>query len=139
GCSAPPRAGRFGLRNSARPFADNVYRNVAGSEAILKSRPTKSQAVTPSSVDAARIYIMLHGSDTDTSRFWGEAQGAMLEAMRVGNIPNPCGGVVFAGCCWGALTVRTRALYHRDGDPLQSVTPEQSLALTFLAYGGAFV
>ena len=140
GSADQAHATRFGLRNAARPFADNVYRYVAGQEAMLKSRPTQSQAVNPSAVDATQIYIMLHGSDSDTSRFWGEAQGAMLEAMRVGNIPDPCGGVVFAGCCWGALTVRPRALLYRDGDPIQPVTPEQSVALSFLARGArAFV
>ena len=140
GCSASSRGGRFGLRNSARPFADKVYNYVTGQEAMLKSRPTRSQAVTPAAVDASHIYIMLHGSDSDTSRFWGEAAGGMLEAMRVGNIPDPCGGVVFAGCCWGALTVRERALIYRDGDPIQPVTPEQSLALSFLGRGArAFI
>lgn len=83
---------------------------------------------------------MLHGSDTDTSRFWGETQGDMLEAMTVNNVPDPCGAIIFAGCCWGALTVRTRAAVYRAGDPIQVVIPAQSVALSVLAAGAnAFV
>jgi hypothetical protein len=60
--------------------------------------------------------------------------------MHIGNIPDPCAGVVFAGCCWGALTVRTSAYNYRDGDPLASLVAEQSIALSFLAKGArAFV
>jgi beta-lactamase superfamily II metal-dependent hydrolase len=140
GVGVAARARNFGLRNVARPFADTIYGIVAANAPMLKSRPTRAQDVDTSAVDASQIYIMLHGSDVDTSRFWGEAQGSMLEAMRVGTIPDPCGGVVFAGCCWGALTVRTRASLYRAGDPLQAITPEQSVALSFLLRGArAFV
>jgi hypothetical protein len=61
----------------------------------------------------------------------------MLEAMRVANVPEQCGAVVFAGCCWGALTVRTSAVDYRKGDPVQVLTPDQSIALAFLAAGAA--
>jgi hypothetical protein len=107
---------------------------------MLVSHPTRSQEIAPSSVNAILIYLMLHGSDIDASRFWGEVPGGMLEALHVGNIPDPCGGVVFAGCCWGALTVRTSANNYRERDPLPALTPEQSIALSFLARGArAFV
>jgi beta-lactamase superfamily II metal-dependent hydrolase len=131
---------RFGLRNVARPFADKIYKKMMGPEQMLVSHPTRSQAIQSNAVNASLIYFMLHGSDADPSRFWGEVSGGMLEAMYVGNVPNPCGGVVFAGCCWGALTVRTPAHSYRAGDPVQSLTPEQSIALSFLAKGArAFV
>jgi beta-lactamase superfamily II metal-dependent hydrolase len=140
-CSANPRAQRFGVRNHARPFADDVFNNVDGTQAIMVSHPTRSRGLDPAAVDASSIYIMLHGSDTDATRFWGELiTGGTIEAVYVGNIPNPCGGTVLAGCCWGALTVRTPALRYSPGDPVQSLTPEQSIALSFLQRGArAFV
>ncbi|MFC7700869.1 MBL fold metallo-hydrolase [Bradyrhizobium sp. GCM10028915] len=135
-----PSLSRFGLRNFVRPFADNVYTGLPGPETMLTSREVHSEAIVSGSLSAKLIYLMLHGSDTDASRFWGETQGGMLEAMTVGNVPDPCGAVIFAGCCWGALTVRTRASVYRAGDPLQVVTPAQSIALSFLAGGAsAFV
>ncbi|SFQ05389.1 Metallo-beta-lactamase superfamily protein [Bradyrhizobium sp. Ghvi] len=136
---ASPPANRFGLRNFVRPFADQIYSGVLGAEQMLTSEQVHSTAI-PGNLSAKLIYLMLHGSDTDTSRFWGETQGDMLEAMTVNNVPNPCGAIVFAGCCWGALTVRTRAAVYRAGDPIQVVTPAQSVALSFLAAGAnAFV
>ena len=140
-CTANPRAQRFGLRNHARPFADNVFNNVDGTQAIMVSDPTRSKCLDPAAVDASAIYIMLHGSDTDGTRFWGElSTGGTVEAVHVGNIPNPCGGTVLSGCCWGALTVRTPALRYSPDDPIQCLTPEQSIALSFLRRGArAFV
>jgi beta-lactamase superfamily II metal-dependent hydrolase len=137
--ASSPATGRFGLRNFVRPFADQVYSTVAGAQAMLTSEQVHSSAI-PGDLAARHIYIMLHGSDTDTSRFWGETEGDMLEALTVNNVPNPCGAIIFAGCCWGALTVRTRAAAYRAGDPIQVVTPAQSIALSFLAGGAsAFV
>lgn len=131
--------GRFGLRNFVRPFADPIYSSFAGAQAMFTSEQVHSGAI-PGNLAVQHIYLMLHGSDTDTSRFWGETQGDMLEAMTVSNVPNPCGAIIFAGCCWGALTVRTRAAAYRAGDPIQVVTPAQSIALSFLEGGAsAFV
>ncbi|WFU80758.1 MBL fold metallo-hydrolase [Bradyrhizobium sp. CIAT3101] len=136
--SAPP-AGRFGLRNFVRPFAEPIYASLAGAGAMFTSEQVHSSAV-PGDLTLEHIYLMLHGSDTDTSRFWGETAGDMLEAMTVNNVPKQCGAIIFAGCCWGALTVRTRAAAYRAGDPIQVVTPAQSIALSFLEAGAsAFV
>jgi hypothetical protein len=129
-CSTAPGATRFGLHNVARPFAAQVYADIAGTEPILVSEPTIARGISTGNVDASAIYIMLHGSDSDTTRFWGERQhGGTIEAMNVANIPDPCGGVVFAGCCWGALSVRTPAIRYRQNDPVQGLVPEQSIAL----------
>ncbi|OPY94375.1 hypothetical protein A5906_13675 [Bradyrhizobium sacchari] len=137
--ASPPLVNRFGLRNFVRPFADQIYSGLPGAELMLTSELVRSNAI-PGDLSAKHIYLMLHGSDTDTSRFWGETQGDMLEAMTVNNVPDPCGAIIFAGCCWGALTVRTRAAVYRAGDPIQVVTPAQSIALSFLAAGAnAFV
>lgn len=131
--------GRFGIRNFLRPFADQIFTGVQGAEAMLTSQQVNSNAI-PGSLSAKSIYLMLHGSDSDTSRFWGETDVGMLEALTVNNVTSPCGAVVFAGCCWGALTVRTRAAAYRLGDAIQVVTPSQSIALSFLENGAsAFV
>jgi beta-lactamase superfamily II metal-dependent hydrolase len=140
GKSTSSIAGRFGLRNYARPFADESYSGVTGTEGMLTSQAARSNAINSGSLSAKLIYLMLHGSDGDGSRFWGETQGGMLEALNVSNVPDPCGGIIFSGCCWGALTVRTRAAVYRTGDPVQVVTPAQSVALSFLSAGAsAFV
>ena len=130
------------MRNAARPFAELVFHeHLSGSEPIRSSEPTRSRALNADALDAAVVYLMLHGSDLDTSRFWGELDGGgVLEALEVGNIPDLCTGVVFAGSCWGALTVRTAAIRYRPADPVPAVTPEQSIALQFLRSGArAFV
>jgi hypothetical protein len=55
----------------------------------------------PADVGADLVYIMLHGSDDDTRRFWGEtASAGPLEAINVAQIPADFSGVVLAGCCW---------------------------------------
>ena len=141
----PSSNARFGLRNVHRPFADQVYRGIAGATAMLVSQPTKSGMIQSPAVASRNVYFMLHGSDLDTSRFWGElANGSPLEAFRAASVPsyseNVRPSVVLSGCCWGALTVRTKAVDYTDGDPLQVVAPESSVALSFLAGGAlAFV
>jgi hypothetical protein len=137
GCTFAAKPDRFGLRNSARPFADGIFAGLPGSETIQTSEAVRSVDVVHEAVAAKLIYFMLHGSDSDGSRFWGETQGGMLEAMTVKNVPDPCGAVIFAGCCWGALTVRTRASIARPDDPVQVLTPAQSIALSFLQSGAA--
>lgn len=141
GPAANPRAMRFGLRNVARPFAERVFKALPGPQELLVSEPARTKGIEPATVDATAIYLMLHGSDRDKAQFWGETQsGGMLAALSVGNIPDPCGGVVFAGCCWGALTVATSAANYNPVDPLQPLIPAQSIALSFLSRGArAFV
>jgi hypothetical protein len=137
-----PAAGtRFGIRNHARPFAENVYTLVSGSAGLLVSEPTPAPTVAPSQLAVRNLYFMLHGSDADGARFWGEQDdGSMLEAASVANIPKNCGGVVFAGCCWGALTVGQIASRYEPGQAIVVRTPESSIALSFLQAGAlAFV
>src|SRR5262249_51944891 len=124
-----------------RPFADLIYETIAGSRALLVSQPVTSQSAQSQNAAARAVYFMLHGSDLDMSRFWGERPGGgPLEAFRAGLVPNAVSGVVFAGCCWGALTVGTKACDYRVGEPVQPVTPESSIALSFLQAGAtAFV
>lgn len=137
--AGPGACGRFGVRNLKRPFADAIYAGIAGSEAILLSEPCGPKAIRPAAVDAKSVYFMLHGSDADATRFWGETyQGDMIEAFSIENLPEANGAVVFAGCCWGALTVEERA--NRGTTSVTPRTPGNSIALAFLAGGArAFV
>lgn len=83
---------------------------------------------------------MLHGSDVDATRFWGEDGAEFPVAMHVENVPRRVGMVAFTGCCWGAMPVTTKARDVAPNRPLGARTPGQSIALTFLKHGArAFV
>lgn len=135
GVGARPLPGnRFGLRNSARPFADAVYPKVGGNDAIRVSGPVLTGGYTTSDVNRGNIYVMLHGASDDATAFWGEDAGQLTTGMTLTNIGDVRDAVIFAGCCWGALTVDETA---RSNPPV--VTPRRpanSLAMRFLA-GGA--
>ena len=138
GSTASPTASRFGLRNVKRPFADDVFQPLAGSEAMLVSEPTTTADVVPERLDAERIYLMLHGSDEDTSRFWGQAPTGPLEALHTSCIPDLGGGIVFAGSCYGAL-LATQPAVSSPAAPTP-IRYGDSLALEFLAKGArAFI
>jgi hypothetical protein len=134
---------RRGLRNVARPFADGIFEMLSGTEPLLQSLPTRSDQVPAYSLDGERVYLVLHGTDTNATLFWGETGGnggAWPVAMKMKDVPARKGAVVFTGCCWGALIVlpkavdveRTTILVHRDAD--------SSIALKFLLEGAwAFV
>lgn len=127
---------RFGIRNARRPFADGIFeRHLRAAPPMHRSQPVGHQMLGPSELDADMIYVMLHGSDSDASRFWGETQVGSIEAMHVGNIPNPCGATVLSGCCWGALTVKDKASAYDPRSPIRALRQEESLALSFLAAG----
>jgi beta-lactamase superfamily II metal-dependent hydrolase len=129
-----------GLRNVARPFADDIYAQLPAAAQMLQSGPVVFNPSAPYSLDAERVYVMLHGSDADVSRFWGEDNGHFPVAMDVDNVPSHPGMVAFTGCCWGALPVRTKAKDFTPDHPLGSWTPGLSIALTFLKRGArAFV
>lgn len=127
---------RAGIRNVERPFADGVFNAMAGAGALLVSEPTVYNQNPPLDLAGDRLYIMLHGEEVDATRFRGERTPGGLEAMNLGNVPAVCGPVVFAGCCWGALTVRTMARYAVPAQPLGPRSADSSLALRFLM-GGA--
>jgi hypothetical protein len=83
---------------------------------------------------------MLHGSDVDGTRFWGEDSGSMFEALNPSNLPAAFSGVALAGCCWGALTVDSIASQAAVGKAPPVRTPGASLALSWLHAGArAFV
>lgn len=126
-------AGRFGLRNAARPFADEVFKEVSGAEAMLLSEPTTTADVKPAQLATSSIYLMLHGNAADCSRYWGEKPcGSGLEALTTKSIPELDGSVVFAGCCYGALVAKEAAITPGGPTPLAL---GQSIALEFLNKG----
>jgi hypothetical protein len=104
---------------------------------MLASKPAVYTQIPDLSQDY--VYLMLHGSYTDATAFHGEETPGGLAAVRIENIPNVSGAVVFTGCCWGALPVDKPAV-RASAQPVTARTPEDSIALRFLASGAnAFV
>jgi beta-lactamase superfamily II metal-dependent hydrolase len=137
---APPPGERAGIRNVARPFAEDVFGAIGGSRALLVSRPTVFDQNPALRLDADQLYFMLHGDYVDATRFWGEDTDDNREAVNIGTLPAAIGGVVFTGCCWGALTTETPAGMLLPGRPFGLKTPDASIALSTLARGAlAFV
>jgi hypothetical protein len=136
--SDPPR---YGIRNSQRPFADQVFSNLPGDAVMLQSMPTRyDQTDPPLSLAAGRVYFMLHGKDVDGTRFWGEDEEGTLEAVNIGNVPQTFRGVVFTGCCWGALSAQPPAARLSSEPQITPRTPDTSIALRFLKAGAlAFI
>lgn len=95
---------RSGVRNVMRPFAEEIYNVLPGSSPLHVSEPATSDLPTVYDLAADRVYLMLHGSESDGSRFWGETDGDFLEVVSLDNVPNKCGAVTFTGCCHGALS-----------------------------------
>src|SRR5687767_4821819 len=132
---------RGGVRNVARPFADQVFRVLPGPGNLHVSRPATFNQQSPSlDLKSERVYFMLHGDYIDSSRFWGEGTANHTEAVNISNIPRQFKGIVFTGCCWGALTVDTPAGRATAGRPFGQKTVDSSIALSFLARGAlAFI
>ncbi|WP_197031508.1 MBL fold metallo-hydrolase [Mesorhizobium ciceri] len=132
------QAGRYGLRNSARPFADAVYANIPGNEAVQISSPQQPSAQQRQLAAREYAYFMLHGDYRNSTVFWGEDDGGNLAAIDIPSLPASGIGVAFAGCCWGALTVSDPALLS-NGQPTPRMV-ERSMALSILKAGArAFV
>lgn len=132
---SPVGQSRIGVRNVARPFANEVFRNLPGSTAMLVSQPVTYDANPRYSLSGDRVYIMLHGDYADGSRFWGEETQGNREAVNISNLPGNSGAVVFTGCCWGALTVNTPAGRVLNGRSFGQKSPDDSLAMSFLGRG----
>jgi beta-lactamase superfamily II metal-dependent hydrolase len=131
----PGSQGRYGVRNVARPFAAGPYQLLPGSTELLVSEPASPASIGPHHASGDVVYFMLHGSDADGTCFWGEDQGGTTDAVNLSNVPQTLAGVVFAGCCWGALTVDKRAVLALPGQPLGVRTTGQSMALSYLLAG----
>jgi hypothetical protein len=128
------------LRNVNRPFADAVHALLPNGSRRLESRPTRPNGVRPEQLRDTHVYLMLHGSDYDAGRFWGEEEDGHVEAINCAVLPESLNGVVFAGCCWGAMIGREPAYRVVTDDPPLSRRIEDSMALSCLGRGAtAFV
>jgi len=126
---------RFALYNSKRPFAKSISADlVPGTGEPLLSLPALSEAIVADAVAVPFIYLMLHGYDSDGTLFSGE-EPTYPEALHIEHVPQTGAGIVFSGCCWGALTVHQPAARVRPGRPVTPRTPEESIALSFLQAG----
>jgi beta-lactamase superfamily II metal-dependent hydrolase len=134
-------AQRFGVRNVARPFAEPVFRAIAGQASLAVSEPFVRGDVRTADLAAECHYFMLHGADDDGRRFTGEYQDGRPGypiAFEVDQVPRQFNGIVFTGCCWGALIADAKAS-DGSGSPAPRVA-EASIALSYLKAGAnAFV
>ena len=139
---APVANDRFGIRNVARPFADQVWQVVQGQRPLHVSEEFLSDHVDPAVLSGSLNYMMLHGRDTDGRKFEGEFEGENGEypvALEIRSIPASMNGIVFAGCCWGALIVSEKACDIGSASPAPRMA-ERSIALSYLKAGAsAFV
>jgi len=134
-------APRFGVRNFDRPFAEPVFKKLPGTAALKVSEPTTPDTLAGSSLSGS-VYYMLHGLDSDGTRYWGEdGSQKFVEAIHVTNVPKQSkGSIVFLGCCWGALTALPTAHRAKANSTITPRTPGQSIAIAYLAAGvSAFV
>lgn len=132
---------RAGLRNLLRPFAASIYDKLPGDRPCFISHPTERLSFPGNSLGADVTYLMLHGSYRDTSRFSGNTEDEEeVDAFGLENVKATPGAVVFTGCCWGALTVASRAREH-DMRTIPVVrSTSDSIALAYLAQGAnAFI
>jgi beta-lactamase superfamily II metal-dependent hydrolase len=136
-------ASKFCVRNFHRPFAAGVFGGISGSGNLEVSERLAPRDLLrmPAALAADSVYVMLHGADFDATRFWGETAGTDLyETMNLDIVPAQCGGVIFSGCCWGAMPVNRRASHTSSSTQAGPRTAADSLALAFLSAGArAFV
>ncbi|MFZ2281160.1 MAG: hypothetical protein WAW39_25395, partial [Prosthecobacter sp.] len=124
------------VHNVKRPFAKAVFKLIKGQGKALSSQPARTaEARAEQSQMQGSLYLMLHGSDSDGSAFWGEEEDQMVEAFDVSCLPATGTGIVFTGACWGALTVTRKAGAQDPARPPQSKAADQSIALTALRAG----
>jgi beta-lactamase superfamily II metal-dependent hydrolase len=131
---------RCGIRNVRRPFADAVFTRLPGRAPLFTSLPTAPN-LPPFRLAGDVLYLMLHGTASDTATFTGEdPDGGYPVALSAAEVPEPCPPIVFAGCCYGALVVDVRARDAEPGGRVRSKRVDDSIALSCLARGAnAFV
>lgn len=131
---------RFGVRNIDRPFADAVFQSLPGTQTMRVSEPTVPESLEGLKL-SGKVYFMLHGMDSDGTRYWGEdGHNNTIEAIELSNLPTDADGtIVFLGCCWGGLTALPTAKRASGNFRIRPRTPEQSIAITYLAAGASAV
>jgi hypothetical protein len=127
---------RFGVRNVLRPFAEEIW-----SSDLQRCEKFLSDHISATDTNSSVQYYMLHGSNEDARVFSGELAtgGGYPPGLRIDKVPTSFSGVVFSGCCWGALVVSEKAKDSGGGSGSPRVT-ERSIALSYLSGGAsAFV
>lgn len=66
---------RFGIRNLAREFAIDIFPAIPGQGGELHVSETFGPDNIADGSPIGAVYYMLHGSDRDGTRFWGERKG----------------------------------------------------------------
>ena len=133
---------KFGVRNLARPFAETCFQTVPGHEEKMNVTEHFRPDHLTAEMGQGAVYYMLHGKDEDNSIYLGETgQRLTLESIRVDKLSdNLKGTVVFAACCWGALTALPTAMNKSSMTSFRPRTVEQSIPLTYLERGAnAFI
>ena len=136
-CASPAApAGRSGVRNVARPFSDSLVGSAPHDTPLVVSHPADSSVFQPAWVSNPLTYLMLHGSDIDGTRLWGEDPDRHpIETLAVADLPAELEGTFFSAACWGGLIVSQTAQRARAGRPLADRVDNQSFALSTLARG----
>lgn len=133
-----PEVQKYGIRNEQRPFADDIWSMIPGSQNLFLSGPQDTTSLGQG-VASQVTYLMLHGNAEDKSRFWGDTSNGPVEAVRNDLIPASTGGVIFAGCCYGALITAASAADSLQDEPA-CISVDESIALSFLRAGArAFI
>ena len=87
----------------------------------MVSGPATRHHLGPWKQPGSGHYFMLHGQAFDATTFWGEPEDeagtAELEAFHLEDVPESFPGIVFSGCCWGALPVTKPAAWRAPGEP----------------------
>jgi len=129
-----PASGSF-IYYARVPMFPQVYEiaGILNQETVYWSPPLQAEDVTVDQLDVRFVYIVPHGSDVDTSRWWGRSRKwtptAYADEYRVTNY-DPVAfkinkaqtkGMVMIGACYGAW--------------VSNKTPDNSIALRFLKNG----
>lgn len=136
-----PHGGRGGVRNAAREFAAQLVGAAPGDQPLVVSHPADSSMFEPGWLGHPMTYLMLHGLDSDGTRFLGEDQlGRTIEAIAISALPKESTSTFFSACCWGALINSATAREAQRGRLLADRSEHQLIALALLAAGAhAFV
>lgn len=128
---------KFGIRNYMRPFAEHVFKDIPGGQNSIETSPTFGPANVINNESYGSIYYMLHGSDIDGTKYWGENPGKVyFEAYNIKNVPQKASGsIIFTGCCWAALTVFPSAAKKTNFIKIRQKRPNESIALAYLRAG----
>jgi hypothetical protein len=118
-----PKPGAFGLGNKNRQYAGPIMDIFDDEGDVYWSAPYTPDDISVGDVDVEHVYFILHGSDADTSVWWGE-NAIWPVAFKVSLAYSQ--GIILTGACYGAYII--------------GKTPADSICLRFLRSGAkAFI